>query len=582
MASNLQVPVAASPMTKLSEDASQLQLLSPNAPSGARHLMGPAASGEPAFSAFRAPDTVTRASAKMKRSSRDSQQPAQFKRAPTLVGGTPRPDSRPSPVPSPAVSHPDTPVDDILRLDASDGQELRSSKKRGLGESPADLVRSLSSSDSDGGFHPGEPSRRPSPLSIPSGLEALQPPRATYSPVLPQATCTGRVEDPYGLSLDAALLSQTGRALCPQSAHRRGDEERAALIRSAEVPRTNSDRADPAPPAHDGSSGKRFRQTVCDGDMKMLSSSAPAELPLPDMTPRAKLLRVIESRDGCQCIDGDAVEDLIAGRTEHEAYHIVDCRFPFEHEGGCVDSPYTHNIWDPAVLEQKFFPNGHSMVDGKQKTAIVFHCEFSSKRAPKMCRHLRTLDRQIVPTSQYPHLCYPEVYILKSGYKKFVETHPHCCRPGPLSSGQPLSRYTEMLDKSWGEQFRQSQSAYQLAWKKLKKRDKKKTRASRMAASFESSPQSGGCHAPAAAAARRRQFRPIGLSNHGRTRLSLGCVQDGELAPNSLPSGLGSTAGGAAARGISFASMDVATDMPLATISSEDSRHSESDSGTAM
>lgn len=578
--------MAASPMTKLSEDASQLQLLSPNATSSARHLIGPAPGGEPSFSAFRAPDTVTRASANKKRSNRDSQQQAQFTRTATVVGGTPRPDSRPSPAPSPAVSHPDTPVDDILRLDASDGPELRSSKKRGLADSPPDLIRSLSSSDSDGGFHPGEPSRRPSPLSIPSGLDALQPPRAAESPVLPQATCIERVENTYGLSLDAALLSETGRALCQKSAHRRGDEERAALIRSAEVPRSNSDRfaGEPAPTAHDGSSGKRFCQTVCDSDMKVLSSSAPAEMPLPDMTPRAKLLRVVESRDGCQCIDGDAVEDLIAGRTEHEAYHIVDCRFPFEHEGGCIDSPYTHNIWDPAVLEQKFFPNGHSMVDGKQKTAIVFHCEFSSKRAPKMCRHLRTLDRQIVPTSQYPHLCYPEVYILKSGYKQFVETHPHCCRPGPLSSGQPLSRYTEMMDKAWGEQFRQSQSAYQLAWKKLKKRDRTKTRASRMAASFESSPQSGGgsaasAAAAAAAAARRRQFRPIGLANHGRTRLSLGCVQDGELEPNSLPSGVGNSAGGAGARGISFASMDLATDMPLVSTVSEGSRQSETDGG---
>lgn len=543
-------------MTKLSKDASQLQLLSPNESSGARHLKSPG--GDRAFSAFRAPDTVARASVKKKRSNRDSQPPDQVTRTATLIGGTPIPDGRPSPTPSPAVSHPDTPVDDILRLDESDRPELRSSKKRGLGDSPPELMRSLSSSDSDGGFHAGE--RRPSPLSIPNGLDVLQPPRATESPVLPQMKCTDRLEDAHGLSLDAALLSETNRFQRQKSAHRRNcDEDRAALIRSAEVPRTTSDHA-AAPSAlapQDGSSGKRFRQTVCDGDMKLLTCSAPAETPLPDMTPRVKLLRVIDSKDGCQCIDGDAVEDLIAGRTEHEAYHIIDCRFPFEHQGGCIDSPHTYNIWDPAVLEQTFFPNGHSMVDGKQKTAIVFHCEFSSKRAPKMCKHLRTMDRQIVPTSQYPHLCYPEVYILKSGYKKFVETHPHCCRPGPLSSGEPLSRYTEMMDKAWGEQFRRSQSAYQAAWKKLKKRDKKKSLASRMAASYEASPQSGRA---AADAARRRQFRPIGsIVNHGRSRLSLDCVQDSYLAPNSSPPGPNDL-GGAAARGISFASMDVATD----------------------
>ena len=64
-------------------------------------------------------------------------------------------------------------------------------------------------------------------------------------------------------------------------------------------------------------------------------------------------------------------------------------------EGGCIDSPHTHNIWDPALIEKRFFPSGHTMVEGKQRVAIIFHCEFSSKRAPKMCRHLRTLDRQI-------------------------------------------------------------------------------------------------------------------------------------------------------------------------------------------
>ena len=163
------------------------------------------------------------------------------------------------------------------------------------------------------------------------------------------------------------------------------------------------------------------------------------------------------------------------------------------------------------------------------------------------------------------------------GLQEICGDTPALLSSWPLSSGQPLSRYTEMMDKAWGEQFRQSQSAYQLAWKKLQKRDKKKTRASRMAASFESSPQSGAgtAAAAAAAAARRRHFRPIGLSNH-RTRLSLGCVQDGELAPNSLASGLANAARGAAARGISFASMDVATDMPLATTVSEASRLSES------
>lgn len=553
--------VASSPMTKLSQDASQLQLLSPHAPHGAS-LKSPLP-GDKAFSAFRAPDTMTRASAKKKRATREKQY---LTRAATVVGEPRKHDGRPSPAPSPAVSHPDTPVDDVLRidrLDAYDEPETRSNKKRGLSDAPPELTRTFSggSSDSGGGFRAGAGAgmgdRRPSPLNIPGGLDMLAPPRMSQSPVLPAGARPSFIDRAQGMrplagsgfSLDTALhQSETSRSLCnPPNVRTTDDSDHEVLSRSAESSRTAADT--------DGcSSGKRFRQTSTDMEeeraLSILSSSAPAETPLPDMTPRAKLMPIVDTQDGCQCIDGDALEALIAGRTGHDAYHIIDCRFPFEHEGGCIHSPHTHNIWDPAAIEKMFFPEGHSMVDDRQRTAIIFHCEFSSKRAPKMCKHLRALDRQIVPTSQYPHLCYPEMYILKSGYNEFVETHTHICRPGPLSSGGKL--YTEMLDKCWTEQFQRSQAEYQTAWKKLNKRDKKK--GSRPSghhgrASLESSPQAGARNGDGGA---RRQFRPIGMAGGGmgRARLSL---QDGGLSAG------GQNIGGAA-RGMSFASMHVAAD----------------------
>ena len=77
-----------------------------------------------------------------------------------------------------------------------------------------------------------------------------------------------------------------------------------------------------------------------------------------------------------------------------------------------------------------------------------------------------------VPTSQYPHLCYPEMYVLKGGYKSLVSSHPHLCRPGPASSGEPRSRYTKMLDPMWSEQYQRAQADYLQAWKRLTKRDK--------------------------------------------------------------------------------------------------------------
>ena len=53
---------------------------------------------------------------------------------------------------------------------------------------------------------------------------------------------------------------------------------------------------------------------------------------------------------------------------------------------------------------------------------LIFHCEFSSERGPKMYRFLREQDRELNKDS-YPKLNYPEVYVLEGGYKAFYEKH---------------------------------------------------------------------------------------------------------------------------------------------------------------
>ncbi|KAM3821000.1 LOW QUALITY PROTEIN: M-phase inducer phosphatase 1-like [Vipera latastei] len=61
---------------------------------------------------------------------------------------------------------------------------------------------------------------------------------------------------------------------------------------------------------------------------------------------------------------------------------------------------------------------------GGKRVVVVFHCEFSSERAPRMCRFVRERDRL---GNQYPSLHYPELYILKGGYKDFfVKCKPYC------------------------------------------------------------------------------------------------------------------------------------------------------------
>ncbi|XP_070276075.1 M-phase inducer phosphatase 2 isoform X2 [Myotis yumanensis] len=61
-----------------------------------------------------------------------------------------------------------------------------------------------------------------------------------------------------------------------------------------------------------------------------------------------------------------------------------------------------------------------------KRIILIFHCEFSSERGPRMCRFIRERDRTI---NDYPSLYYPEMYILKGGYKEFFPQHPTFCEP---------------------------------------------------------------------------------------------------------------------------------------------------------
>ena len=49
---------------------------------------------------------------------------------------------------------------------------------------------------------------------------------------------------------------------------------------------------------------------------------------------------------------------------------------------------------------------------------MVFHCEFSSERGPRVYKLFRSMDRK---KNIYPELDWPEIYLLKDGYKRFWE-----------------------------------------------------------------------------------------------------------------------------------------------------------------
>ncbi|XP_013923126.1 PREDICTED: M-phase inducer phosphatase 1 isoform X1 [Thamnophis sirtalis] len=102
---------------------------------------------------------------------------------------------------------------------------------------------------------------------------------------------------------------------------------------------------------------------------------------------------------------------------------IIDCRFPYEYDGGhikgAINLPMEQDV-------EEFLLKKPLVSSSNKRIIVVFHCEFSSERAPRMCRFVRERDRL---DNQYPALHYPELYILKGGYKDFFLKCKSYCEP---------------------------------------------------------------------------------------------------------------------------------------------------------
>ncbi|KAJ7326607.1 hypothetical protein JRQ81_016366 [Phrynocephalus forsythii] len=103
---------------------------------------------------------------------------------------------------------------------------------------------------------------------------------------------------------------------------------------------------------------------------------------------------------------------------------IVDCRYPYEYEGGhikgAINLPLEKDVED-FLLKKPIVP-----FDSTKRVIVIFHCEFSSERGPRMCRFVREKDRAC---NDYPSLHYPELYVLKGGYKEFFPQYQVHCEP---------------------------------------------------------------------------------------------------------------------------------------------------------
>ncbi|XP_048249800.1 M-phase inducer phosphatase-like [Haliotis rufescens] len=138
---------------------------------------------------------------------------------------------------------------------------------------------------------------------------------------------------------------------------------------------------------------------------------------LPTITGRHKDLKSVSPR---------AVNHLLTGKYDDviSGYQIIDCRYPYEYEGGHIEGAI--NLHNEAQITE--FVTSLRWRESTKRNILVFHCEFSSERAPKLLRHLRSLDRKL-NSDRYPFLFCPEVYLLDGGYKAFYEQHQRQCQP---------------------------------------------------------------------------------------------------------------------------------------------------------
>ncbi|KAJ2615869.1 m-phase inducer phosphatase [Coemansia sp. RSA 1804] len=195
---------------------------------------------------------------------------------------------------------------------------------------------------------------------------------------------------------------------------------------------------------------------------RMAAMLAPAELTLsPTFSPSARsqpechlLPCTTAPTDSIMRIDAQTASDLLGGGFSHlvDEHIFVDCRFPYEYDGGHIAGAV--NAPTPDVLEKLLLARPIS----DRRVVVVLHCEYSIQRAPSLASHLRRRDRE-VNMHRYPHLHYPEIYVLKGGYRGFFEAHKRHCEP---------QSYVEMNDRAFAVDCRQRMMQFNRQFKRTK------------------------------------------------------------------------------------------------------------------
>jgi M-phase inducer phosphatase len=142
-------------------------------------------------------------------------------------------------------------------------------------------------------------------------------------------------------------------------------------------------------------------------------------------------------------ISVDTMRSLLMGEFDDcvSSFKIIDCRYPYEYEGGHIHGAINLYTQDQ-IIEELVNKKAPEVPNVNGRNILIFHCEFSSERGPKLSRFLRNHDRM---SSSYPALQYPEVYLLHGGYKEFFQNNSDLCDP---------QSYRPMLDTNYSNEYK--------------------------------------------------------------------------------------------------------------------------------
>jgi len=122
--------------------------------------------------------------------------------------------------------------------------------------------------------------------------------------------------------------------------------------------------------------------------------------------------------DGLVRVAPDTVCDLLAGKynSKIKRYHIIDCRFEYEYEGGHIENAI--HVKEMGTLDSLLLsassgvhaggealpqPSRSGELGDGEQVVLIFHCEFSAKRAPTLyvvsCSHISGANYQCQTSS---------------------------------------------------------------------------------------------------------------------------------------------------------------------------------------